>query len=305
VVRIEAKENGSTQEELKNSISRVACMGQIKHVSIFAFAKFRYLKWAIVLAVGALVAYIWHEPPHKPYGGTWLGYTLGTIGALLIVWLTWFGVRKRRYRSRLGTVQGWLSAHVYLGIALLVVATLHTGFEFGWNIHTLAYALMVAVVVSGIYGVVIYARVPEMMTGNMGAQTLEGIIQKISDQDRELSQAMLNLPDAVYKTYESSVKTTRLGGSFWRVLSGSDMGCPTAKAMRVVPELSKTLVGEQAQINRRAYAILAAKHELLSRARRDMRYKARLDLWLYFHVPMALALLAALAAHIIAVFIYW
>lgn len=35
----------------------------------------RYLK----LAIGT---YIWHEPPTvylKPYGGTWLGYTFGTV----------------------------------------------------------------------------------------------------------------------------------------------------------------------------------------------------------------------------------
>ena len=35
--------------------------------------------------------------PEPPNGGTWLGYTLGTIGALLIVWLMLFGIRKRRY----------------------------------------------------------------------------------------------------------------------------------------------------------------------------------------------------------------
>ncbi len=276
-----------------------------RHVSIFAFAKFRYLKWAVVLATGALIAYIWHEPPLKPYGGSWLGYTLGTIGALLILWLTWFGVRKRQYRSRLGTVQGWLSAHVYLGIALVVVATLHTGFEFAWNIHTLAYALMLVVVLSGIYGVIIYARVPQAMTANMAAETLDGIIQKVTDLDRELKGAALNLPDVVFKAYEASLKETRLGGSMWRVISGSDTRCPTAKAMKLIPGLAKGLTGDHTNINRKAFALLARKHEMLSRARRDMSYKAKLDLWLYIHVPLALALLATLTAHIISVFIYW
>ena len=41
-----------------------------------------------------------------PNGGTWQGYVLGTIGALLIVWLTLLGVRKRRYSSTLGTRAG-------------------------------------------------------------------------------------------------------------------------------------------------------------------------------------------------------
>ena len=62
------------------------------------------------------------------------------------------GVRKRRYRSGTGSLQGWTSAHVYIGTSLLVIVTLHTAFEFGWNVHTAAYALMVLVIDSGFIG---------------------------------------------------------------------------------------------------------------------------------------------------------
>jgi hypothetical protein len=144
-----------------------------------------WFKAAVVLATLAAAAYLFHEPPLKAYGGTWLGYTLGTIGALLILWLIAYGVRKRSYRSTLGTLQGWLSAHVYLGTALVIVVTLHTGFELGWNVHTLAYVLMLAVVVSGMYGVVIYVRVPGALTANLGEDTLDSILLRIADIDRD------------------------------------------------------------------------------------------------------------------------
>src|SRR6478736_3963368 len=72
-----------------------------------------------MLSAVAGFAYGFHEPSTKPYGGSALGYALGTVAALLVLWLLWFGVRKRLYRSTLGSVQGWLSAHVYLGTALL------------------------------------------------------------------------------------------------------------------------------------------------------------------------------------------
>jgi hypothetical protein len=277
----------------------------VKHRSILEYANFRWFKVALVLSAVAGAVYIWHEPPLKPYGGSWLGYTLGTIGALLILWLLYFGVRKRRYTSNLGTAQGWLSAHVYLGVALLVVATLHTGFELGWNVHTLAYILMVLVIVSGMYGVFIYLRVPREMTVNAGEDTQGSMLMHIADIDKEMREKALSLPDKLFAVIDKSISGTRLGGSFGRVLSGRDRACPTAAAVKQLPTLAKGLTGEQLTLNKEVYQLLLQKNELLQRVRRDMRYKAVLDLWLYIHVPLSIALLAALTIHVVSVFIYW
>jgi hypothetical protein len=277
----------------------------VRHQSILEYARFRWFKAAVWLSVVAGAVYLWHDPPLKPYGGTWLGYTLGTIGALLILWLLWFGIRKRRYTSNIGSAQGWLSAHVYLGTALLVVATLHTGFELGWNLHTLAYVLMVATIASGFYGVYIYLTVPGLMTANRGDETLDAMLLKIADLDSEIREKALSLPDQILKVVNASLDNTRLGGSFLRVLSGRDRACPTAAAVRDLPEVGKRLSGDIAKLNHEVYSLLLQKNELLARARRDLRFKARLDLWLYFHVPLSIALLAALSAHVISVFLYW
>jgi hypothetical protein len=194
---------------------------------------------------------------------------------------------------------------VYLGTALLVVATLHTGFELGWNVHTLAYLLMVLTVASGFYGVFLYLTVPSLMTANRGDETLDAMLLKVVDLDREIREKALSLPDQILATVTASLDGTRLGGSFARVMTGRDRACPTAKALRELPELGKRLTGEAAKLNHEVYTLLLQKNGLLARARRDVRYKARLDLWLYFHVPLSIALLAALAAHVLSVFIYW
>ena len=76
---------------------------------------------------------------------------------LLILWLALLGIRKRAMTRGRWSLKAWTSAHVYLGLALIVIATLHTGFQFGWNVHTLAYVLMMLVIVSGIYGISVYA----------------------------------------------------------------------------------------------------------------------------------------------------
>ena len=277
----------------------------MRHYSILEYARFRWFKAALVLSALAALAYLWHEPPLKPYGGTWLGYTLGTISAALVVWLMWYGVRKRRYSSTAGTVQGWLSAHVYLGTALVVIATLHTGFELGWNVHTLAYVLMLLVVVSGFYGVFMYLRVPRAMTENLGEDTLESIVLRIADIDREMRAKALSLPDALLALVDHSVNETRLGGNLARLITGRDPACPTAAAVKQWPQIAKRLTGDAAKLDREVFALMLEKQQILERARRDLRHKALLDLWLYFHVPLAFMLLAALVAHVISVFIYW
>jgi len=144
--------------------------------SILAYRRLRYLWVASALAAIAIIAYAFHAPSEPPNGGTWLGYTLGGIGAALILVLAAFGRRKRAYSSRLGSVQGWLSAHVYLGIALVVIVTLHAGFQFGWNVHTLSYVLTCVVVGSGVVGVWFYLRYPGLMSQNRAAQTREQML---------------------------------------------------------------------------------------------------------------------------------
>ncbi len=170
------------------------------HESFLAFNKRRYFWLALIITGLAILAY-WIDDPQEPAnGGTVLGYTLGTIGALLIVWLTWFGVRKRRYASTLGTVQGWLSAHVYLGVALLVIVLLHAGFQFGPNVHTLAFVLMVLVIASGLYGVFIYMKYPERMSENRGGAGRSELLDQLDEIDRRSQRVAANLSEDYRET---------------------------------------------------------------------------------------------------------
>ena len=69
--------------------------------------------------------------------------------------------------------------------------------------------------------------------------------------------------------------------------------------------MARRLTGDTARVDKEVYGLLLQKHQMLERARRDLKHKAILDLWLYFHVPLAFMLLAALTVHVISVFIYW
>ena len=291
------------------------------HQSILAFRKRRYLWLALLLTGLAIVAY-WVDDPQEPAnGGTVLGYTLGTIGALLIVWLTWFGVRKRRYRSTLGTVQGWLSAHVYLGVALLVIVLLHSGFQFGVNVHTLAFVLMALVIASGLYGVYIYMKYPERVSANRGGASRPELLDQLEDIDRRSQRVAAELPEEYRELVASGVGRTQLGATLWARLRGRD------NSKIVVREGGETRIvanaGQDAALDWLAdrqsravdadaaakigelSALLRNKRQLLRQFGEDLRLQATMELWLYLHVPLTAGLLVALTAHIITVFLYW
>ena len=269
------------------------------------YSAYRYLKISALLAALAIIAYLLSSPAVGHYGGTWLGYTLGSVGAAIIFFLLWFGVRKRQYQSSAIDLKSWLSAHVYLGVLLIIIVTLHTGFELGWNIHSLAYVLMLVVIFSGFYGVYAYLRFPRMMTEKMGEDTLDSLFLKIADLDQEARKIALQLPDEINRAVLNASQQTRIGGGFFQQLSGRQKNCPTASALLIIQNLGATLKDEHAKTNRELYFHMLSKQTLVNRAREDVMLRARLAVWLYFHVPLSIALLAALIAHIVSVFFYW
>lgn len=291
------------------------------HESILAFRKRRYLWLALLVIAVSILAYWYHDPQEPPNGGTLLGYTLGILGAALIVWLTWFGVRKRRYSSTLGSVQGWLSAHVYLGVALVVVVLLHAGFQFGWNVHTLAFALMTLVVLSGLFGVYVYMKYPERMSENRGGAPRSELVDELEDIDRRSLRVAESLGADFQEFVASGVQRTQLGATLWERFRGLDssrvllrQGGETRIVDNAGQEASLDWLAEQQSMSGDAEtvsaigelsALIRNKRKLLRQLRSDLKLQATLEIWLYVHVPLTAALLAALLVHILTVFIYW
>ena len=160
------------------------------HRSLLMYRGARYMWWALTLSVASLVLYVTQGDTQPPNGGTWQGYVLGTVGALLIVWLALLGVRKRRYSSTVGTVQGWTSAHVYLGSALIVIATLHAGLQIGWNLHTFAYVLMCVVILSGFFGLYTYMSYPQLISKNREGGARAELFAELFELDRNARSVM-------------------------------------------------------------------------------------------------------------------
>ena len=297
--------------------------------SILNYGHYRYLKQAAALVFIALLLYLSAPPGEPPNGGTWQGYTLGVISAALILFLLWFGIRKRQYHRTKTSLDQWASAHVYLGISLPVVVSLHSALQFGWNIHSLAYALMVVVVLSGFYGLYAYLSFPAAVTTIRNGVSRREMIATIARLDETSLALAENLGAEAHHKVLREVVETRLGGTLWQQIkigaslpvlplfqwklagsfAGSEQAALGVDALSPKGFLSKYLRESKsaAEIDQAVelLKILNERQSIISRVQRDIRYHALMKCWLLLHIPIACALLVAVLIHVISVFFYW
>jgi hypothetical protein len=275
------------------------------HEGFLRHRNFLWLKIGLAVSFAALLGYALIDVQPRPNGGSWYGYTLGTIGVLIILWLTILGIRKRAMTSGRWSLKAWTSAHVYLGLSLIVVATLHTGFQFGWNVHTLAYALMMIVILSGIYGIVAYSILPFDLSNSRSEMTKPQMVDAVVKLDRQLQTAAQPLDHDDTAVVTLSLEDDPFRGGLIRRLTGKYPGCRTAYALRELRRRQALATGVEEDAIQTVAELLDRKSAALGRIRKHLRIKALLEVWLYLHVPLTFALIAALAAHVFSVFFYW
>lgn len=290
------------------------------HENILRYGRGRFLWWALLLIALSTLLFATQGGSQPPNGGTWQGYVLGTIGALLIVWLALLGIRKRRYSSTAGTVPAWTSAHVYLGTALLVVATLHSAGQLGWNVHSLSYVLMFLVIVSGFFGIYAYINYPQAMAANRSNASREELFAELFGLDNRGRELATRAPEDISVAVTSAIERTAIGGGIYSQLLGRDQslfvppasgGKPASNRDQQpvidliadrIPQASKVA---EAELLEQLLEVFCRRQAVLRRIAYDIRLRGRLRFWLLIHVPITVALLIALTVHIVTTFVYW
>lgn len=253
-----------------------------------------------ILAVAAIALYAWKTDYR--HGGSPVGLTLGIAGYLLILLLAFFGVRKRWYRSRLGTLEQWLQSHIYLGLLTMLLLTLHTGGRFNDTIAVITYVITAVVVVSGAAGAILYASVPRMLTEVESDLTPEQISEQLNQLGRTMARIASGKSVQFQRIHQSLVDELRPGPmAGWRLLfSGAVRRRDESDLTNLIALVPKS---EQEDL-RQELVVSRQRKELMIRLRYQQRYRNILQAWLYVHVPFTIVLLAFAVIHIAAVFYY-
>lgn len=275
------------------------------HESFLRYRRYYWFKAGLGVSLFLILLYLLVDVEPRHNGGSWLGYTLGTVGALLILWLAMLGIRKRAMTRGRWSLKAWTSAHVYLGLTLIVIGTLHTGFQFGLNVHTLAWALMVLVILSGLYGISVYAMLPQGLSDRRSEMTAPQMLQAIANLDKQLKSSAQPLSDEDSAVVLGSLGEDPFSGGVWRRLTGSHRRCGNRRALERMRARMEAVPDKQAAAVDQVVQLLEKKSAALERIRRYLQTRALLEAWLFVHVPVTFILIAALVAHIVSVFFYW
>ena len=109
---------------------------------------------------------------HHTVGGTPLGLAFGAISLGIFVFAALLSLRKKIPLWRVGTVQRWLRAHIWLTFLTIPLVILHSGFRLGGPMTTLLMALYGIVMVSGVYGLGLQHLMPRLMKNRLPAETV-------------------------------------------------------------------------------------------------------------------------------------
>src|SRR4051812_42221138 len=177
---------------------------------------------------------------YRNAGGTPLGLIFGTIALSIFIFAALLGVRKKIVLWRIGTVQRWLRAHIWLTLLTIPLVILHSGFRLGGPMTTLIIVLYTIVMVSGIYGLILQHYVPAVMMDRLPAESVYEQIPHIRAQLVAAAQKMrdsfkpappMKADGGAPAPSAAKVVTT---GAAPMASTAADLSTPTARAKSVV-----------------------------------------------------------------------
>lgn len=267
--------------------------------------------WLFYLAAFTATLYGWlmqAQWEHIPEEG--VGYALGIIGGVLLLFQAVYPLRKRINRLRLaGNTRFWFASHMASGVTAPIVLLYHCNYQLGSLNSRVALFSMLAVAVSGLFGKYFYIRIHHGLHGR--TKRFNHLRQNWLKYKRRISQAAIHdvrltarldrfeqpILDSVYHPIKAVLRLflLRLRGHLL-YLRVRGLVIEPAEAYDSHKTRKQRLKAQRKLIRTRIDAIC----ELAEFS----AYERLFALWHVVHIPVFFIMLLAGIVHVVAVHLY-
>jgi len=222
---------------------------------------------------------------------------------------------------RVGTVSGWTSAHVYLGAGVIIITTLHSAAQLGWNVHSLAYLLLCFVVFSGFLGIYLYVALPRKSLANRNGRSRDQLFAELAALDEQGRMIAPDCSSDIAVSTLSAIQRTDIGGGVIAQLRRRDKSSlnissdgqvklmPNRDQQRILDLISKRIPAatrsSEVQALQELLSIMGRRQNVIRRIARDVQLDGWMRIWLFAHIPLTIVLIFAIIIHVLSTFLYW
>lgn len=277
---------------------------------------------AVVLAGAAVYVPYALRAPAGPQGGSAIGLTFGIAAAVLMLIAGLLGARRKVPGWRIGRMQMWMRAHLWLSLIALPLIFFHGGFSMGHATLTrFLMGLLVLVTLSGVSGALLQHFMPREMTRQLPMETIYEQIDHIREQLRQEAEQLLTAAEATkIDPKEALLAAAAQGGGSVTVAMAPDhpavrlrefydanlrsylSGLPASHALNDAETAKRSFQHLRAVVSASMQETVEAWESICEEERQLVRQEHLhhvLHGWLLVHVPISYALLLLTAVHAI------
>jgi hypothetical protein len=120
-----------------------------------------------------LPAWLGPVPPlQEKFGATPLGLIYGSLALAIFIFAALLGWRRSHPSWKIGRIQGWLKAHIWLTVFTIPLVLLHGGFHWGGPMTSFLMGLYILVMISGFWGLALQHIVPRIMRDSLPEEVI-------------------------------------------------------------------------------------------------------------------------------------
>ena len=278
---------------------------------------FRRLGWSLFLVAAAAALILgWRVSSGEYYTpGSDFGYNLGLIGAIMMLVMLLYPLRKRvRFMQSWGPLRHWFRIHMILGILGPVLIVFHATFHVGSVNALVALTCMLLVSGSGIIGRFVYAKIHHGLYGRNA--TLQEMQAHMGSTSEHVKSKFHFAPDveASLKRFEAYAINPDAGtfAGFWRFLTIVVRAKWVIFSANRALKRTMTAHAKERQWDREKFRqryhmatqLVAAYVRAVHHAAQFRAYERTFSLWHVLHIPLVYMLAFSAVFHVIAVHMY-